>query len=83
MNFSNAINSEPETVYIRTGEDLSSIGLFAGSLIMAVGGLVSILFSNFKTSRCTTIDCCGIKCNRKPLDNLETADQSALKGQDP
>tara|TARA_R100001463_G_scaffold3667_1_gene14641 strand:- start:303 stop:479 length:177 start_codon:yes stop_codon:yes gene_type:complete len=37
---------------------------------VSVGGLVSLLTTCFH-SRCTTIDCYGIKCKRKLLDDEE------------
>lgn len=48
---------------------------FILGLIASVGALVGVIFSAFRKSRCTNIDCCWgmYKCNREVLTQEELA----------
>lgn len=84
MNFSSknisdvVIESSLEDINInipKRGEDLTSIGVFISGILLSIGGLVAILFSSFKASRCITIDCGCSKCTRKLPDVLEEVEE--------
>lgn len=53
-----------QTIIYMTGAELVAI------ISVSVGGLATILTTCFH-SRCTTIDCWGIHCKRKLLDDEE------------
>jgi hypothetical protein len=38
------------------------LGTFA-----ALGGLITVIFAAIRKSRCTTLNCCGMRCTREPL----------------
>jgi hypothetical protein len=41
---------------------MAELGVFLGVL----GGVLTSLILTFQKSKCETINCCGIKCKRKP-----------------
>ena len=46
---------------------LQELSYFLVMLIGSLGGLFHIV----QKSRCTTIECCGMKCNRTPISKEE------------
>lgn len=61
-------NTSSNTIYVHKTEDLSTIGVFVGGLLLGLGGFISILFTHFRTSRCITIEACGFKCKRRVVE---------------
>jgi hypothetical protein len=49
---------------------LTELSVFIGTIVASVSGLVGIIFSNARRSRCTSVNCCGLNCIRNlPPDN--------------
>ena len=50
---------------------LTELSVFIGTIVASVGGLIGIIFTNARRSRCTSINCCGLNCVRNvpPPDN--------------
>lgn len=46
-------------------EDLTSIGIFASSLILSIGGCITMVLAQIQKSKCQQIKCLGIKCLRE------------------
>lgn len=40
---------------------------FLLGVIVSFGGLITVVFASIRKSRCTTLECCGVKCVREPL----------------
>tara|TARA_R100001163_G_C4914792_1_gene97527 strand:- start:112 stop:348 length:237 start_codon:yes stop_codon:yes gene_type:complete len=62
---------QPTTnVKLEQGENLGTIGVFASSLLLSLGGFFAMIFTGLKNSRCKDISCCTgcIKCTRENLE---------------
>lgn len=46
---------------------MAELGVFIGVL----GGVLTSIILTVQKSKCETIDCCGIKCKRKPEINTD------------
>jgi hypothetical protein len=76
INFNNSMNeselnlygSQPEIIYVKVQDDLSSLGVFIGGLLLGVGSLIAILFTSFQKSRCVDISLGCIHCKRNVLE---------------
>ena len=65
----NNINQPPPiNLNIKNEENLGTISVFISAILLSCGGFIAMLFSSMKTSRCVDIDCCGITCKRKILE---------------
>ena len=60
--------SPPINLNIKNQENLGTISVFISAILLSCGGFIAMLFSSMKTSRCVDIDCCGISCKRKILE---------------
>jgi len=52
-------------------ENLGTIGVFASSLLLSLGGCIAVVFSSLRQSRCKNISCCGVSCQRENLQAPE------------
>lgn len=56
----------PITVNVpKREEDLSSIGIFVSSIILSVGGCITMLLAQVQKSKCKTVSCLGLRCVRE------------------
>lgn len=46
-------------------EDLTSIGIFISSLILSIGGCITMILAQIQKSKCQQIKCLGLKCLRE------------------
>ena len=60
--------SPPINLNIKNQENLGTISVFISAILLSCGGFIAMLFSSMKNSRCVDIDCCGITCKRKILE---------------
>ena len=51
--------------------DYGSISVFICSILLSFGGFISIIASSCRRSRCTELGCCGSKCLRNPVNDIE------------
>jgi hypothetical protein len=58
----------PINLNIKNEENLGTISVFISAILLSCGGFIAMLFSSMKSSRCVNIDCCGISCKRKILE---------------
>ena len=49
---------------------LTELSVFIGTIVASVGGLIGIIFTNARRSRCTSVNCCGLNCIRNIPDNM-------------
>lgn len=75
FNFSSYVEptNAPDYVIIQpnTMENLGTIGVFASSLLLSLGGCIAVVFSSLRQSRCKNISCCGVSCQRENLQPPE------------
>lgn len=65
MNYSVSANSVDPNVFIyEPNENLSSIGIFASSIILSTGAFISQIISTLQKSKCSQIKCLGSNCVR-------------------
>jgi len=65
MNYSISANSVDPNVFIyEPNENLSSIGIFASSIILSCGAFISQILSTIQKSKCSKIKCLGSNCIR-------------------
>jgi hypothetical protein len=55
---------EPIKIIIDQKNDLNLIGIFISSLLLSLSGLIAVLFSGLRNSRCNEIKCLGSSCTR-------------------
>lgn len=60
--------SPPINLNIKNEENLGTISVFISAILLSCGGFIAMLFSSMKASRCVDINCCGITCKRKILE---------------
>ena len=60
--------SPPINLNIKNEENLGTISVFISAILLSCGGFIAMLFSSMKASRCVNIDCCGISCKRKIVE---------------
>ncbi len=60
--------SPPINLNIKNEENLGTISVFISAILLSCGGFIAMLFSSMKSSRCVNIDCCGISCKRKIVE---------------
>ena len=66
---SQIINEPPPiNLNIKNEENLGTISVFISAILLSCGGFIAMLFSSMKSSRCVNIDCCGISCKRKIVE---------------
>ena len=66
---SQIINEPPPiNLNIKNEENLGTISVFISAILLSCGGFIAMLFSSMKASRCVNIDCCGISCKRKIVE---------------
>tara|TARA_R110000822_G_C15251702_1_gene487419 strand:+ start:804 stop:1043 length:240 start_codon:yes stop_codon:yes gene_type:complete len=66
---SQIINEPPPiNLNIKNEENLGTISVFISAILLSCGGFIAMLFSSMKSSRCVNIDCCGISCKRKIIE---------------
>ncbi len=60
-------------IYINQKENLGTIGVFASSLILSLGGFFSVVFASCRQSRCRDIKLFGgcVECDRDTLKSPE------------
>ena len=58
----------PINLNIKNEENLGTISVFISAILLSCGGFIAMLFSSMKSSRCVNIDCCGISCKRKIIE---------------
>ena len=51
--------------------DYGTISVFICSILLSLGGFISIIASSCRRSRCTELGCCGSSCTRVPVDDVE------------
>jgi hypothetical protein len=74
MNFSSSESLEtidgspPINLNIKNEENLGTISVFISAILLSCGGFIAMLFSSMKSSRCVNIDCCGMTCKRKIVE---------------
>ena len=51
--------------------DYGSISVFICSILLSLGGFISIIASSCRRSRCTELGCCGSRCLRNPVNDIE------------
>jgi hypothetical protein len=71
MNYSQAqvIDEQPPiNLNIKNEENLGTISVFISAILLSCGGFIAMLFSSMKASRCVDINCCGITCKRKIVE---------------
>ena len=64
MNYTIYTHDEPLVITIKQGSDLNLIGIFISSLLLSLSGLLAVLFSGLRNSRCNKIKCMGSSCTR-------------------
>jgi len=65
MNYSVSANSVDPNVFIyEPSETLTTIGIFASSIILSCGAFISQIISTLQKSKCTEIKCLGSNCVR-------------------
>jgi len=60
--------SPPINLNIKNEENLGTISVFISAILLSCGGFIAMLFSSMKSSRCVNIDCCGVSCKRKIVE---------------
>jgi len=66
---SQIINGAPPiNLNIKNEENLGTISVFISAILLSCGGFIAMLFSSMKSSRCVNIDCCGMSCKRKIIE---------------
>jgi len=66
---SQIINGPPPiNLNIKNEENLGTISVFISAILLSCGGFIAMLFSSMKSSRCVNIDCCGMSCKRKIIE---------------
>ena len=70
FNYSHLLNnmSEEEPIIINVPtrvEDLTSIGIFISSILLSLGGCITMILAQFQKSKCKTIKLCGFDCKRE------------------
>lgn len=60
--------SPPINLNIKNEENLGTISVFISAILLSCGGFIAMLFSSMKSSRCVNIDCCGMTCKRKIVE---------------
>ena len=71
MNYSQSqiIDEQPPiNLNIKNEENLGTISVFISAILLSCGGFIAMLFSSMKASRCVDINCCGITCKRKIVE---------------
>ena len=59
-------NQQPLVINIsKREEDLTSIGIFVSSIILSVGGCITMLLAQIQKSKCKTVSCLGFNCLRE------------------
>jgi len=56
---------------------LSELGIFVGSCCASLSGFIYAL----SKSRCTTIKCCGLECERDVIQDAEHSDNIAVNSE--
>jgi len=65
MNYSISANSVDPNVFIyEPKETLTTIGIFASSIILSCGAFISQIISTLQKSKCSQIKCLGSNCIR-------------------
>ena len=65
MNYTIYNQGEPLVITIDQKADLNLIGIFISSLLLSLSGLLAVLFSGLRNSRCNKIKCMGSSCTRE------------------
>lgn len=65
MNYTIYNQEEPLVITIKQEADLNLIGIFISSLLLSLSGLLAVLFSGLRNSRCNKIKCMGSSCTRE------------------
>ena len=45
-------------------ENLTTWSIFLSSLLLSIGGLISMVMSSIRNSKCKNVKCCGFGCDR-------------------
>lgn len=61
-------NQHPINLSVKNEENLGTISVFISAILLSCGGFIAMLFSSMKASRCVDINCCGMTCKRKILE---------------
>ena len=65
MNYTISANSVDPNVFIyEPSESLTTIGIFASSIILSTGAFISQIISTLQKSKCSQIKCLGSNCIR-------------------
>ena len=64
MNYTFANSVEPNVFIYEPKETLTTIGIFASSIILSSGAFISQIITALQKSKCSEIKCLGSKCIR-------------------
>ena len=64
MNYSISNTNPVEPFIYEPSESLTTIGIFASSIILSCGAFISQIISTLQKSKCKTINCLGSNCIR-------------------
>lgn len=72
MNYSYTSIAPVPIIYIMKNNDpnLTDIGIFASTILLSLSGLIAIIASSCRNSRCKDIDLCGLKLHRENINNV-------------
>jgi len=66
VNYTNSLQPTPAPyIKIYESDKLSSLGVFISSILLSAGGLFAIIFAWINKSRCRSIKCGNLECERE------------------
>jgi len=71
INYTNSLQPTPSPyIKIYESDKLSSLGVFISSILLSAGGLFAIIFAWINKSRCSSIKCGSLVCERQVLSTV-------------
>jgi len=71
VNYTNSLMPTPSPyIKIYESDKLSSLGVFISSILLSAGGLFAIIFAWINKSRCSSIKCGSLVCERQVVTNV-------------